>query len=640
MNWHALVRVSRQGRVIPFSKPCQHRDVSTATRQRITDLWSPRAKVDVEGSSPRNATSLLIDAGYIRQAYAGVYQLLPLGLRVLTKLEALIDKHMLSVGASKVSLSAFSSQELWEASGRLANGSEMFKFKDRGGSKWLLAPTHEEEITTLLRNEIIDEKHLPVRLYQIGRKYRDEQRPRGGLLRGREFIMKDLYTFDSTPENAAETYQAIRQAYRNFFNELAVPFVEARADSGNMGGDLSHEFHFPDRSGEDTIITCDTCGHSRNEEFVPVSQRTVSDANDPRSRQSFSTARPAETGEFATGVDPVQVRDYVSMDDSTLVRVILPVDTANGLPYTSSDINTFAVKEAMSDVTEVNTGVEEYQAVQKFEEHLRRHKKDNEESRLVYLVDKRVTTDQVSTRLQHDAKQFEDLHHRRLIVQSVDGTETPINIISMRNGDPCPGCGNDLRVQKAIEIGHTFHLGTRYSSKLDLALLPKHKGGERVPVEMGCHGIGVTRLLAASVSCLSGESKEKIIWPRAIAPYDAVICVVSAKPEVVGIADQLYDSLATGPVEGGTAATGALDVALDDRAGRNYGKKITEAQLLGYTMTIMLGNFTAEKQLARLHCPPLNIEEDVPLENVVEKTKECMFRLQRSPHISAAGATE
>ena len=295
MNCHVSSRVSRIGLVVPFRQPCSHRPVSTATRQRVASIWSPRPKVESDGTGPRNATSLLVDAGYIRQAYAGVYQLLPLGLRVLTKLEALIDKHMQSVGASKVSLSAISSQALWQASGRLSNGSEMFKFKDRTGSKWLLAPTHEEEITTLLKNEIIAEQHLPVRLYQIGRKYRDEQRPRGGLMRGREFIMKDLYTFDSTPEHAAETYRDVRHAYRNFFTELAVPFVEARADSGNMGGNLSHEFHFPDDTGEDTVITCDSCGHARNEEFVPPTQRLVSDIP-----EATSSSHPATTSALMT----------------------------------------------------------------------------------------------------------------------------------------------------------------------------------------------------------------------------------------------------------------------------------------------------------------------------------------------------
>lgn len=618
MSCHGVASLRCLGRPSRARPQRGSRYLNTSRRQRVTDLWSPRPKVEPDGSHPRNATNLLVDAGYIRQAYAGIFHLLPLGLRVLNKVERLIDKHMQSVGASKVSLSAISSQKLWDQSGRLANGSEMFKFEDRGKLKWLLAPTHEEEITTLLKTEIINDQHLPVRLYQVGRKYRDEQRPRGGLLRGREFIMKDLYTFDATPEDAEQTYQVIRQAYRNLFSELAVPFIEARADSGNMGGSLSHEFHFPNDSGEDTLLTCDICDHSRNEEFVTATHRTV--------KEIESSGETIQTGTAL----PVEVRDYISSNSSTLIRVIRPTDPATEHPYASTDLNTFAIKESVEDVTDVHTGVEEHQAVQMFEEHLRKYnKKDDEASQLVYLIDKRVTEEQVHARTQQDLKQFDGRNTRRFIVQSANNAEVPINLISARDGDSCPSCSEGkLQVHKAIEIGHTFHLGTRYSSKLGLNLLPKHKGGQRIPVEMGCHGIGVTRLLAASVSCLSDPGQEEIRWPRAIAPYDVIICTGSNKPEALEAAHQLYDVL----TQSASAVPGVetLDVVLDDRTDRNYAKKLKEANFIGYSVIIMLGK-SLEKGAAHVICPSSGVEEDRPLNEVPDMVHAILKELSSSP---------
>lgn len=537
----------------------------------------------------------------------------------MNKVERLIDKHMQSVDASKVSLSAISSQKLWDQSGRLATGSEMFKFEDRGKSKWLLAPTHEEEITTLLKNEIINDQHLPVRLYQIGRKYRDEQRPRGGLLRGREFIMKDLYTFDASPEDAEKTYQLIRQAYRNLFAELAVPFLEARADSGNMGGSLSHEFHFPNDSGEDTVITCDICDYSRNEEFVTSTHRMVKEIENSGEDIRADTALP------------VEVRDYISADGSTLTRVLLPIDRETNHPYPYTDINTFAVKESMEDVSDVHTGIEEHQAVQMFEEHIRKHnKRDDEVSQLVYLVDKRVTEEQIRTRTQQDLEHFDGKHTRRFVVQSADGAEVPINLISARDGDPCPSCSEGkLQVHKAIEIGHTFHLGTRYSSRLGLNLLPKHKGGQRIPVEMGCHGIGVTRLLAASVSCLSDPGQEEIRWPRAIAPYDVIICTGSNKYETTQAAHQLYDVLTQSKPVAPNGQT--LDVVLDDRADRSYAKKVKEASFIGYPVIVMLGK-SLEKGAAHVICPSSGVEEDRALDEIPDMIRALLKDLsQASP---------
>ena len=222
-----------------------------------------------ESRDLENGHDLLVRAGFLRQAHSGIFHLLPLGLKVQNKIERLIDKHMLRLGASKVSLSCLSSEELWKRSGRLDKGrtSELLRLEDRKGAKYLLSPTHEEEITTIIANAVHSHKELPLRLYQISRKYRDEPRPRQGLLRGREFLMKDLYTFDVTEDAARKTYEAVRGAYVAFLEELQLPYLVAQADSGNMGGNLSHEYHFASSHGEDTIVACDKCDYSINEEL-------------------------------------------------------------------------------------------------------------------------------------------------------------------------------------------------------------------------------------------------------------------------------------------------------------------------------------------------------------------------------------
>ncbi|KAK7970211.1 prolyl-tRNA synthetase [Apiospora saccharicola] len=242
---------------------------STLARQRacLSRTWLPTgglAQPDKE-----DGHSKLVRAGYLRQSHPGVFHMLPLGLRVQEKLEKLIDKHMLSVGASKVSLSSLSSQALWERTNRLdAYGPELFRLTDRKDAPLILAPTHEEEITSLVSKLVTSYKNLPLRLYQIGRKYRDELRPRQGVLRSREFVMKDLYTFDASVEAALESYAEVRAAYSQLFDELKIPYVVAEASSGDIGGDLSHEYHLHSSMGEDMVISCNSCSYVANEELA------------------------------------------------------------------------------------------------------------------------------------------------------------------------------------------------------------------------------------------------------------------------------------------------------------------------------------------------------------------------------------
>ncbi|KPI35127.1 Proline--tRNA ligase [Cyphellophora attinorum] len=632
MNLHGSVVRAFRGQCSKwqaFGNRSQH-SLTPDHRERLSQLWVPHVasqKWEPGAKEPRDATTLLEDAGYIRKAYSGIYQYLPLGVKVLDKIERLIDHHMRSVGASKLSLSSFSSEKKWATSGRLANSTEIFQFQDRNKSKWLLAPTHEEEICTLLHSRINLHGQLPVRLYQIGRKYRDEQRPRGGLLRGREFIMKDLYTFDTSAEAAKDTYELVREAYNNFFADLGIPYLEARADSGNMGGNLSHEFHLPHHSGEDDVITCSSCGENRNEEFVPPTSRMIEYVKAPDFLAQDST------------VSPSKVRDYISVKNDILIRVLIPSQASEGESIASADVNPYAVKEAMDDIAEVNTGLEEHQVMQKFEDYRGKGKR----GRVAYLVDKRVTAEQLRMRIQQDLKNYGGENTQRLIVRTLqnegpDGAahdsnalsgsiRRPIDLLKLKEGDECPHClEGKVEVHKAIEIGHTFHLGTGYTSLLGPKKPIPHPGPREhmtTPLEMGCHGIGVSRLMAAAAACLS--PKDAIQWPKIIAPYTVLVGDAVEKTAKSSIADaispsaealSLYDDIAQ-QLDDIEPGRGYLkpDVVLDDRLS-DYKHMSNSAIFTGYPIIVMLGRAARDRGIAELICAQAGLREEVPLNNV------------------------
>ncbi|KIW64055.1 proline-tRNA ligase [Phialophora macrospora] len=562
------------------------------SRQRISDFWIPTVNVQKQDAAA-DATQLLIRAGYLRQAYAGIFQMLPLGLRVQEKLERLIDKHMRSVKASKVSLSTLSSQALWEKSGRFKTGGEMFTFKDRKDVGWLLAPTHEEEITTLLAELIQTPQQLPIRLYQISRKYRDEKRPRGGLLRGREFLMKDLYTFDEGPEAAHVTYDEIRQAYRSFLDELKIKYIEARATSGDMGGNLSHEYHFPNFAGEDTVITCSECDYARNEEFV--SQPTYKLESFRSVEDLLQTAKDASPGAFL-------YEDFLSTDRLSLVRVIAAKasDQASSREKATRTVNPYAVKAALGDTLDIDTGVE--LPLNTLKKMLGDDSGSTEPrfGSVYYVFDSTVPAGLVPRSCVSD---FLDARVNHYTVRAPQEEPTGSNSLLKREaGDPCPQCKTGkLSIEKAIEVGHTFHLGTRYSSKLGLAT--KQEGGKPPrPVEMGCHGIGVSRLIAATASCLSDGMG--LNWPRVVAPFEAVIVVQPSQVERLQAAERLYDQLST-------TGLGVVDAILDDRD-QGMGWKLKDADMIGYPVIVVVGKGFDQGKV-EVQCRQLKVKQNIDI---------------------------
>ena len=610
-------------------------------RQRLSNCWMPTS-VPAKGKNKtsnihavpqqdgsEDANGLLVKAGFLRQVYSGIFHLLPLGLRVQEKLEKLIDKHMRSIGASKISLSSISSEGLWEQTGRLEQTSEFFTFEDRKGSKFLLSPTHEEEITQLVGYELKSYRDLPLRLYQISRKYRDEKRPRQGLLRGREFLMKDLYTFDMDEAQAHATYEEVRAAYANLFDELKVPYIVAKADSGNMGGDLSHEYHFPSEKGEDDIISCGSCDYVCNEEFVLTPKTTEKDL-------ATSGVAKVNQNQDGTYVFPEHINRFpaTTSDGSTLVEAYCAKPR---------EINPYIIKAVISDV-DLSRGVAwNRPAIATKGEPITEQANEQAVSSAKLLFDKSVSPADREVLREHFAATHTDRLADSLPISEIvltSNVEESLSLTKAITGDSCPECSTGtLTIQKAIEVGHTFHLGTRYSTLLNatIAIDPSSSSPTSldattkspdqqplVPVQMGCHGIGLSRLLAAIPSALLVSSSSTttpagLNWPRIIAPFDVVIVPGKGLDEAaVTIYDTLSQPHPSTPDSRGSPQGSAIDVVLDDRPNKDLIWKLKDADLIGVPVVIVLGKaFTGSGEtVVELQCRRLGVKRDVKVEDV------------------------
>ncbi|KAL2819006.1 hypothetical protein BDW59DRAFT_151775 [Aspergillus cavernicola] len=583
-------------------------------RSRISNFWIPTGGISKKNvqAEKEDVNDLLVRGGFYRQAYSGIFHMLPLGLRVQDKLERLIDRHMQSLGASKVSLSSISSQELWEQSGRLKENSEVFRFLDRKESRFLLAPTHEEEITTLVGTLTKSYRDLPVRVYQISRKYRDEPRPRQGLLRGREFIMKDLYTFDHSVEDALKTYELVRNAYTRLFDELKIPYLMAAADSGNMGGSLSHEFHFPSSKGEDTVVSCSNCDSVYNEELADGMAHSLPAQEPADPIPGFDIdEQPGSTGaRVSTGLWMA-----ISKDKRTLLRGWYPQFTMqDGTEPATREINSHAVKSIASAAgIELDISVEN--PLEQWAAHIKSSKahSDNHTQRpqVLDMYDSLVHAYKrppLSDLLQEANCTAEDLEYLRLT--TFPGTNHSLNLIKVHTGDQCPKCTQGtLKTHTAIELGHTFHLGTRYSDVLAASVMID--GGAITPMQMGCHGIGVSRMITAVADSLSDT--KGLNWPRAIAPFEAIVVPTKGlEPD----AENIYDAL----------ISANTDAILDDRD-KQIGWKLGDADLIGYPVIVVVGKGWKKQRTVEVQCRRLGLRRDVALEGLAEFVQELLRQM-------------
>lgn len=419
---------------------------------------------------------LLQTLGFIRRSQAGLFQWLPLGLRSLNKLTDTIRNRMDNdCGAVEVSLSAISSKSLWQTTGRWTN-SELFKFKDSKGKQYCLTATCEEDITDLMKNYITSYKDMPITVYQMTRKYRDEIRPRGGLLRGREFLMKDAYSFASTKEDAFSSFQKLDETYNKIFKDLKIPFVSAWADSGDIGGEFSKEFHLIHESGEDTLMSCKDCGD--------ISTLDMS--------QSF----PAKDGQYLGDVD---CKYALTKDHSTLVCLYYPknrqLNWNLALNIMDKDIDLTLRDKPNDRVLEV-------------------YQNDNEDimfSKILRVMDCRLNS----------KSNFPDFPLKEYLKNNF-GQIDDVSIVDAQEDEICGKCekGN-LESFKSIEVGHIFLLGDKYSKPLNVKFVDKENKNDTF-VHMGCYGIGVSRLIGAVAEL--GRDSNGFRWPAIMAPYKVSIC--------------------------------------------------------------------------------------------------------------------
>ncbi|KUJ20247.1 prolyl-tRNA synthetase [Mollisia scopiformis] len=632
------ITLSRLNQCIRFNSTLSTQENKEDDRIRLSKLWVPTGGIAV--ALNEDSHSKLIRAGFLRQAHSGIFHMLPLGRKVQDKLEALIDKYMSQLGASKLALSSISSEELWARSGRLNSvGAELFRFQDRRDARYILSPTHEEEITSLVASTVSSYKDLPARLYQISRKYRDELRPRHGLLRTREFVMKDLYTFDYTSSLALATYHQVRAAYARLFDEIKLPYLVAEADSGDMGGNLSHEFHFPTSKGEDHVISCTSCDYVANEELA-----------ESANPQSISARNGIPEADGVSGLlqDDVHVWRGTSRDRSTLINVWYAPELSQCSPSFGSssapEVNMIAVKALVPDL---DTSLQDCLSLWTLQTFRPTTSCENSTPvppprRVLNLVDCRLSSAiresivSGSADLQIRPAFWEGFIPDSEIETVVNDplTQQPLNLLRIRAGDLCPRCPDGkLKVERAIELGHTFHLGTRYSDPLSASVtvpsdlldaqqstIEESRDGNhnvQTPLQMGCHGIGVTRMIGAVAETLADD--KGLNWPRAMAPYEVVI--VPGK-DLEKAANEVYDALCHPIFDAGSV----LDLIIDDRS-HSFPWKMRDADLVGYPVIVVVGRRWNAEHMVEIQCRRLGVRQDLHITEALLFVKELLLKL-------------
>ncbi len=519
------------------------------------------------------AHRLMVRASLIRQVAAGVYEWLPLGWRAVLKVTAIIRAEMDRAGAQEVLLPQLSPRELWEESGRwAAYGKELMRVKDRHERDFALGPTHEEVVTDLARAVARTYRKLPVTLYQIQTKFRDEIRPRFGVMRAREFTMKDAYSFDATDAGAEASYEAMRVAYNAVFSRLGLTYRMVDADSGLIGGAFSQEFMVLAETGEDVIAACSGCTYAANLEKAEAALPGPQPAPVSGAFAKVHTPATKSVNMVAKLLDlPVakvsKLMFYQAGDE--LVGVMLRGDHAINETKLARHLGRPDVGMAKAEVITAKLGLPiGYLGP-------------------VGLRDVRIVVDRDLAVMDAVVTGANEADHHLKDVRPGRDFATP-EIAALRNvleGDACPKCGQPLKLLRGIEVGHIFKLGTKYSVAMKADFLDE--GGKEQPMVMGCYGIGVTRIVAAAIE--QGNDDKGIIWPAAIAPYQVVILPLGAEPELMAAAEAIYADL--------TAA--GVDVLLDDR-GESPGVMFKDADLLGFPVQVLLGKTFKAQGLAEL----------------------------------------
>ncbi|WP_217250902.1 proline--tRNA ligase [Streptomyces sp. AC602_WCS936] len=540
--------------------------MANAQVQRMSKLMAKTLRDDPADAEVLSH-KLLVRAGYVRRTAAGLWSWLPLGKKVLGNIERIVREEMDAIGAQEVQLPALLPREPYEATGRWDEyGPELFRLQDRKGGDYLLGPTHEEIFTLLVKDQAASYKDLPVILYQIQNKYRDEARPRAGILRGREFLMKDSYSFDVADEGLAESYALHRAAYQRIFERLGLDYRICAATAGAMGGSKSEEFLAPAEAGEDTFADCPNCDFAANTEAITYALTPTDATATPAAEDIPTPDTPTiETLAASLGVEAsATLKNLLVKVDGEIVAVGVPGDREVDMDKVEAHFAPAAVELVTAeDFVGRPDLVRGYVGPQGLGDKVK------------YIADPRVAP---GTAWITGANK-EHTHAKNVVAGRDFEVDAYVDVVVVREGDPCPKCGTGLKLDRAIEIGHIFQLGRKYTDALKLDVLGQN--GKPARVTMGSYGIGVSRAVAALAEQHADE--KGLVWSKEVAPADVHV-VAAGKALQTELALEVSDKLAAAGVR----------VLVDDRAGVSPGVKFTDAELIGVPQILVAGRRSAE----------------------------------------------
>lgn len=540
------------------------------------------------------SSNLLVKSGMIKKSSAGVYMFMPLGYRVKTKIENIIRDEMNKAGASELTMPALIPEDVFIKSGRRANfGNDMFSLKDRADRDYVLGPTHEELFVEAASMKIKSYRDLPFNIYQFQNKFRDEARPRYGLIRTREFTMKDAYSFDADLESANVSYKKMYDAYNNIFDRMNIDYRIVKADTGAMGGLLSEEYQAVTEIGEDTLVLCDNCDFASNLEIAEVKLKEKNETKEEKKQMELIDTPNVHTiddlASFLNVDTDKCVKTLVCNVDGEIVFALVKGnkelnDTKLGKLFNATSVE-MATEEDLKTVTDASfgslgpVGVKAKIVI------------DNEVNSMSnFIVGANIT-----------GKHYINVNLDDFEIDKV------ADIVNIEEGDICPKCGGSIYFKKGIEVGNLFNLGTKYSESLGLTYL--NEDNKSVPVVMGSYGIGTARCMAAAVEQHNDENG--IIWPKEIAPYTVGIVLINPKDEVqANMAENLYQML----WENG------IDTLLDDRNERP-GVKFKDMDLIGLPIKITVGKKAGEGIL-EFKTRDGKINKEVKIEDIIKEIRE------------------
>ena len=560
---------------------------------KFSKLFIPTTK-EMPSDASLPSHQFLVRGGFIAQTGAGIYDFMPLGKIVLEKIRAIVKKEMDEAGANEVQFGFVTPLSLWSESGRaLTMGSELLRFKDRKNGEFVLSPTNEEAVVNMVKNRVTSYKDLPLHLYQINTKFRDEARPRFGLMRGREFLMKDGYSFHSCEEDLVREFNLMEETYKKIYTKLGLDFRVVEADSGAIGGSGSKEFHVLANSGEDTIVVCDSCDYAAN---IEAAKREAK-------KYEFKEGelKKVETPNCTTIED---VANFLSVSKEQTIKAVIK----KAIFKEEAKIVVFFVRG--SDELEDTKAQNSVDALELIDATLDEIKEAGVVAGYCGLVDlpKDILV-VVDSELENSQGMVcggneENFHFINVDLKVIENIKY-FDLIAVKEEDTCACCGGKLSYTKGIEAGHIFQLGDKYSKAMNATFLDEN--GKAKPFIMGCYGVGVSRLVAAVIE--QNHDEKGCIWTKSTTPFMVDIIVSNSKNEdEKNMGEKIYEELKASNVE----------VILDDRINARFGFKIGDFELLGFPYAIIIGKKLSDGIVEIVDRKTL-LKTEVKIEEVVSK---------------------